>query len=110
VKRHGCGYVTLERFVDRSAAHDRMLEISDRFKALYASGVITGYHCCLLGNDDDFLDHDVDRDAIEAITGGTVPTIYVEVGYDAEHHSRAEHQALVDELGLRLALADPISE
>jgi hypothetical protein len=100
------GYVTGERFADRAAARARMIEIGARFQRLYEAGAITGYHAVVLGEDDDFLDHDVDRAWIDA----ELPLVYVEVGYDLERHSAAGHQAVVDELGLRLAVSDPRGE
>lgn len=98
----GRGFRTDERFLDRAAARQRMYEIGARLDALYAAGAITGYHSYLLGNEEDFLDHDVDRELIDV----ELPVVYFEVGYDVDRVGPEGHQAVVDELGLRLIVTD----
>lgn len=96
-------YVTRDGCVDRDAALNHVHELGDLLRARYERGELRGFESCVLASDDDYAENDLEymRAQIEAVTGGALPAIWVNVTFPAPVSDDGDGMAeLVTRFGL----------
>ena len=74
-------YVTTHGFADANAARELAYEMAVPLDELYDRKVISGYQSFVLKAEDDYEEHDLDRELIERETQGELPAIFLNITY-----------------------------
>jgi hypothetical protein len=59
-------------------------EIGAALRPLLDGGEIAGYRAVAVASEEDWDEHDIDRDVLEAVSGGVLPIVYLAISYDAD--------------------------
>lgn len=70
-------FVSAREFDTDEEALSLMRRLGSRLSKLQKEGTLVGYQVVTLMESNDFDDEDVDRELVESVTGGRLPTIYV---------------------------------
>lgn len=95
-------YVTRDGCDDRDAAIDRVHEIADLLRARYERDELRGFESAVIACDDDYVRHDLEytRARIDAVTGGALPVIWLNVTFPAPVSDDDGMAALIARFGL----------
>ena len=101
-------YVTA-RADDEPAAVALRGEIGAALAPLLELGQVSGYRAVAVGSEEEWDEQDVDREAIEAATGGVLPIVYVAVGYDGDDPAQpgADVTSVIERFNLQPAYQIP---
>jgi hypothetical protein len=99
-------YATTHGCEDRPCALAAKDAIAEALAQRRAAGLLAGYEATVIASDEDWEEQGLDREVIDAVTGGGLPVIYVNITYDADDPRQrdADHADLVEMFRLRPVL------
>jgi hypothetical protein len=99
-------YVTTRPLADAEAALAARRALGQALRERLEQGVIAGYEAIAIASEEDWVEEGLDREPIEAVTGGRLPIVCVNVTRDADdpRQSAANDDDLIAEFGLRTVL------
>jgi hypothetical protein len=80
--------------------------IAETLERKRAAGLLTGYEATAITSDEDWEEEGLDRETIDAVTGGDLPLVYVNITYDTDDPRQrdADHADVVEMFRLQLVL------
>jgi hypothetical protein len=98
-------YATTAGVHDAGSALAVRARLGEALAARLADGLLAGYETGSVSSDEQWEDEGMDREVIDAVTGGALPVVYANLTYDADDPRQrdADHGDLIRAFALQPA-------
>ncbi|BDA74000.1 hypothetical protein CAL7716_081660 [Calothrix sp. PCC 7716] len=93
-------YIAKKSIGDLSESHKQILEIKKYLKNLYEKNLIIGFEYMVIKSESDIYDEDLDIDAINKISKGLFPCIWINITYETDFFEKNEQKAIEEKFAL----------